>query len=338
MPTTSTRGRITGLLPAIGLVALAIVVAACTASTSTATSPATVGSPAQGAGTTAAPPAADPATALPAFRLTATEHHDGGATTYGYEGPTAVPAGPTVIELVNDGAEEHQAGVGRLKPGVTYDKVEETVAAAGPELAFGLLEALGGPAGVAPGTTGRTIVDLPPGQYYVYCFVPDAQGVPHLSHGMRQRFEVTGSATAGTTGTAAPAPVPSAGTIDLQDFGIILPDGFAGRGWYRVDNAGPQQHEAVIYRATPGHTGKDLDAYLAAAGAAQQGGTAMPTEPFPGVAAGGVSAAVQGVTQWVWLDLDPSGQYVFLCGIPDPLKGFVPHFMEGMKTTWPTAT
>lgn len=128
--------------------------------------------------------------------------------------------------------------------------------------------------------------------------------MPHLAHGMHRRLEVTGPAGGGPSGTPAStqastpggAPIPTAGTITLQDFGILLPDGFAGKGWYQVVNDGPQPHEAVIYKAAPGHTSAELSTYLTRIGAALSGTGPMPTDPFPGVPAGGVSAAAKGPT------------------------------------------
>lgn len=338
-PSGRSSGRsLRRLVPAVVLVAVAAAVAACTSSSSTATgSSATTGRGAGAGGAGATVPAADPVAALPALQVTATEHADGAAMAYGFDGPSSVPAGKVLVEVRNDGKEEHQAAVARLAPGVTYDQLEAAIAT-NPNAALPLVEVVGGPAGVAPGATGKGIVELTPGQYVLYCFVADAQGTPHLAHGMHRRLEVTGGAASTTAGSAgASSSIPTAGTVTLQDFGILLPDGFGGKGWYEVVNDGPQPHEAVIYKAAPGHTSAELSAYLAKVGAALSGTGPMPTDPFPGVPAGGVSAAAKGSDQWIWLDLDPSGQHLFLCGIPDTTKGFIPHFMEGMTTTWPSS-
>ncbi len=332
---TSTRTTITALL------LLGSVTTACTTATtgsttgsatgSTGTGIARTGTTGTGAGTATTAgrtgTTVDPAAALPALALRVVENATG-ATKYGYEGPSSITAGNVLVQLTNGGTEEHQAGVGRLKDGVTYEQLDQAVAA-NPELAAGLLDLRGGSAAVGPGAVGKSIVSVTPGKYVVFCFVADATGQPHLAHGMIHRFEATPGAGAGTT--VAPPPIAVAGTITLQDFGILLPDDFTGKGWYEVRNVGRQLHEALGYELAAGVTPKDFDTYMRTYAQTGQ----PPAGPPPYTAATGPSAASSGTTQWVHFDLDPAKRYVFVCGIPDFEKGLTPHFMEGMVTYWP---
>ncbi|MFN8038066.1 MAG: hypothetical protein U0Q07_02550 [Acidimicrobiales bacterium] len=271
---------------------------------------------------------ADPA--MPRVTITAEESGDA----YTYAGLTDLPAGPVLVELTNKGRLEHQATFARLKDGVTYSQVDEILHGANPTLALALVNLSGGPNAVGPGATGKVVVDLTPGDYYVVCAIPDEQGKPHISHGMVQKVKVTAATSATTPAAKA---VPSKGTITLQDFSVILPDGFTGQGWYEVVNEGKQPHEAAAYRLAAGATSADFQAWQAQADAATAGKGAPPSTPPPFTAAGGVAAADPGVTQWVHLDLDPANRYLFVCFIPDVAKGFTPHWMEGMLTPWPSS-
>lgn len=121
--------RVRRLVPVVALVALAAAVAACTSSGSTTAAGGSATTAAGGraaAGTTVA--GADPVASLPTLRATATEHADGAAMAYGFDGPTSVPAGKVLVEVRNDGKEEHQAAVARLAPGVTYEQLEAAIA------------------------------------------------------------------------------------------------------------------------------------------------------------------------------------------------------------------
>jgi hypothetical protein len=50
----------------------------------------------------------------------------------------------------------------------------------------------GGLSGIMPGAHSFIEVDLPPGDYGLLCFLPDAKdGKPHFEHGMAQQAKVT---------------------------------------------------------------------------------------------------------------------------------------------------
>jgi hypothetical protein len=49
---------------------------------------------------------------------------------------------------------------------------------------------IGGMQALASGLAGWLVLDLEPGEYVAVCFVPTAEGVPHLMLGMIQGFTV----------------------------------------------------------------------------------------------------------------------------------------------------
>lgn len=266
---------------------------------------------------------------VPSIKITAEE----AGTTYTFTGPTEAQPGPVLVELTNKGKLEHQAGIAKLKAGVSTQQAEDVLKAPDPSPLFILVDFLGGPNAVGADSTGKAIVTLTPGDYYIYCFIPDAAGKPHLAHGMVQRLKVGGSASSGTTRAASTPPVTSAGQITMKDFSVELPSDFMGKGWYKVVNEGKQPHEAAAYTLQPGKTVADFKTWQTADDLFLKKEGPDPGPP-PMTPAGGVAAANPGVEQWVYLDLDPTKQYFFVCFIPDVEKGLEPHWMEGMITPW----
>lgn len=160
------------------------------------------------------------------------------ATEYAYGGlPTEIPAGPTVITLVNDGVEVHEMVLMRRADGVT-DPVEDLLALPDEELG-GKVQFIDA-AFAYPGESGSLVADLAPGNYIAICFLPigntpdqitamlagggseapgasaapmteamdmgsappgsgPVPGAPHFTAGMIQEFTVTGGAPT-TTG------------------------------------------------------------------------------------------------------------------------------------------
>jgi glucose/arabinose dehydrogenase/uncharacterized cupredoxin-like copper-binding protein len=90
------------------------------------------------------------------------------------EMPDTLPAGPTTFEVTNNGTMEHNFEIG------------------GPAIQLRL------DSNLQPGQSGTLEVDLPPGEYQIYCPVAD-----HAQQGMQLTLTVTGEA-------AAPAETPAA--------------------------------------------------------------------------------------------------------------------------------
>lgn len=276
--------------------AVALIAAACTGTPSVSVAP--------GASASSAPSGSTGA--VQDLKITGKE--------YAFEAPASIPAGPTRITLVNAGKEEHEAQIAGLNAGATFEAL--TAALQGPDqsAALALVTLAGGPTGVQPGESRSTTSNLKPGQYVFLCFVPAADGVPHLAKGMIARIEVTAPAAAGT--------VPAGdSTLTLQDFAFVGLDTLsAGPHEVSVTNKGPQPHEARIVKLADGVAAADLAAMFTS--------TAPPSGPPPFTTAGGVAGIAPGETITMSVDL-PAGNYAFLCFIPDPASG-APHAALGM--------
>lgn len=235
---------------------------------------------------------------------------DGGVE-YRFEIPDTVPEGPTRVELVNEGEEPHHAQVFRLDDDATMADLEAALATGEPAAALDVGTFAGGTALVSPGeqSSADAVLDLEPGDHALLCFVPDADGVPHLAHGMVHPFEVT------ATGEA-PEPPATDGTVGLEDYRFDTPSTIAGDDTLAIQNrSDAEPHELVLARLDAG------------AGPQQVVDAIDRGEPVPATGVGGMQALLPGATQRLQLDLRP-GRYVLYCAIPAP--DGVPHVAKGM--------
>jgi plastocyanin len=151
-----------------------------------------------------------------------------------YELATAeVPAGPVEVIQTNEGEEDHQVTLIRLEDGQTPDDLLNTIATEGDDVLDPAAFA-GGPNGVPSGETNSAVVNVTPGEYVAYCFLPE-----HAAQGMIEPFTVTGDAV-------EPAPMPSDEGVGLEDFQFNVPADFTGQGTVEVVNNGRQAHELTI--------------------------------------------------------------------------------------------
>jgi hypothetical protein len=124
------------------------------------------------------------------------------ATEYSFGGlPDELDAGPTVVELDNQGSEIHQLMLLRVADegselGDLETMTEEELTDLGP---------VAGGAFAGPGETGSGMIDLQPGRYIAVCFLPtgatpenmpaiqsgELQGQAHSTQGMIQELHVT---------------------------------------------------------------------------------------------------------------------------------------------------
>jgi hypothetical protein len=233
-----------------------------------------------------------------------------------FMGPAQVRAGLTTIELHNVGPAPHQVQLLRLKPGVATDQALAATKLPNPGALLSLVTASGGANAVAAGASQNVTVDLSAGTYLEVCFVPDADGVPHLAKGMVSVLTVIGD--------DRPASPPGVvGTATLHNFRFDLPQPFRGSGTLEVVNDGPQPHELAILALAPGKTIDDVTAFLAGP---------HPAGSAPFTDAGGVGALRPGQTAFVDLHLPP-GRYAAVCQVPDPATG-KPHLLLGMAASF----
>ena len=234
-------------------------------------------------------------------------------TEYAYEADVeGITAGPIAVTFDNQGKEEHQVSIVRLKEGKT--QADFAALAGDPSQFAGVLETFGGPNAVAPGESNSTLQVLEPGDYFFVCFVPGPDGQPHAAKGMLLPLTV-GEAEGGEVAE----PQEEDQTLALQDYAFGFgDDALLEAGAYTVTNDGPQPHEVAIYSPTEGATAQDITDYF--------GSTEPPTGPPPVVAAGGIGPIDPGRTVNIELE---AGEYVFICFIPDAADG-APHFTKGM--------
>lgn len=232
------------------------------------------------------------------------------ATDYAFDVPATLQPGDITFRLVNHGQEEHQAQLLRLNDGVSADQfinAFESQALA----ALAMATAEGGPAVIPPNASQDVSLSLQPGNYLFTCFVSSPDGVLHIAKGMSRAVRITGSAISG------PPPVTS-GTFTLRDFTFDVPASLpAGLGTYQVVNEGPQVHELVLLKVTPGTTADELRAFFDA-----------PAGDPPFTSVGGMQAFGPGGSGTITLNLQP-GIYAAVCHVPDPASG-VPHLDLGM--------
>jgi uncharacterized cupredoxin-like copper-binding protein len=238
------------------------------------------------------------------------------STEYAFGMPDTIPAGLTTFRLINQGKELHHASLVRLGEGKSAADFQAGIAAAmknhtppPPWMQFA-----GGPNALTPGDTGIATQTLEPGSYLFVCWIPSADGVPHLMKGMMHPFMVSAA-------TAPASAEPTADlTIKLTDYDFRLSQPVtAGTRVVRVENTGAQAHEVAITALSPGKTLQDFIAW-------EQGGE---TGPLPtGRWLGGVSTLDAGGKTQFTTTFAP-GSYLLLCFWPDAKDG-KPHIMHGM--------
>jgi len=236
------------------------------------------------------------------------------AVDYSFSGPESIPAGMTGITFVNEGQELHHQQLLTLPDGMTVDDFMAALLSGeeGPPPP-GVVGA-GGVGALNPGLSGSVTLNLAPGNYVIVCFVPNAEGVPHVALGMVKPLTVTAA-----IGPLAAEPASDV-SIDLVDFGFGLSAPIsAGPQNIRVTNKGQQEHEAFLIQLDPGATANDFMSAF---------GPDAPPGPPPGRGLGGFQAIASGGGGTFTVDFAP-GNYALVCFVEDPNTG-APHFALGM--------
>jgi hypothetical protein len=107
---------------------------------------------------------------------------------YSFATTPEIRAGRRTIRIENAATQPHHVDIVRLKPGKTAaDALEWSKTHEGPPPA----ELFGGATAIAPGKVNFITVDFTPGDYALFCFVPDAKdGKSHIVHGMVRQIRV----------------------------------------------------------------------------------------------------------------------------------------------------
>ncbi len=127
--------------------------------------------------------AANPASApLPAATITMN------LTDYDFTLSAPLTAGTHVMQVTNTAEQDHEVFIAKLAPGATAEQLLGWIEKSeGPPPG----EAMGGTVSMRKGASNLVHLDLAPGEYALYCFVPDAKdGKPHFAHGMMKQISV----------------------------------------------------------------------------------------------------------------------------------------------------
>lgn len=236
------------------------------------------------------------------------------AKDYSFDAPAEIPAGLTTLHLMDQGKEAHQAQLIKLTEGKTYADFMTAFKAMKPNTpppTWVVFE--GGPNAAAPGGTAESTQTLEAGNYALVCFIPAADGAPHIMKGMSRALVVTPS-----TAAAAAEPTPTA-TMTLSDYKFDLSSPLkSGQNIVRVDNTADQPHEVVVFKLPPGKTMKDFQAWL----------PVSDKQPPPVIPYGGIVGLSKGNHGFFTANLE-AGDYVLVCFLQDAKDG-KPHFVHGM--------
>lgn len=240
------------------------------------------------------------------------------ATEYAFDMESTTEGGFNRLTMDNQGMEDHHAILFRINDDATMDDFQAALMSGDIGSLLAVSSAYGGP-NVGPGGMSSVVVFLDPGMYMAVCVVPDADGIPHVAHGMVAPLEVT---------EAEPefdAPE-STGEISLIDMDFVgLPEWVeAGDHVWQVTNDGAQLHEIAVLQLAEGLTVDDVLSLL----------TGEPTEAIaavegpPFVSVGGTAPKSQFAVNYLEISLE-AGTHVAICFIPDIETG-MPHFLMGM--------
>ena len=236
------------------------------------------------------------------------------ALDYRFDGPQFLPSGMTEFTLVNQGQELHHQQLLTLPEGMTAEDLIAGIMSGEEGPPPPGVDAAGGVGALNPGLSGNVTLNLTAGNYVIVCFVPNAEGIPHVALGMIKPITVIES-------DAPLAAEPDSDvTIDMVDFGFGLSTPISsGVQNIRVTNKGQQEHEAFLIKLNPGATIQDF------LGAFEPG---APPGPPPGQGFGGFQAIAAGGGGIFTVDFAPA-DYALVCFVEDPNTG-APHFALGM--------
>jgi uncharacterized cupredoxin-like copper-binding protein len=115
---------------------------------------------------------------------------------FAYDGlPDTFPAGPTMVEVVNEGTQLHQMGV-VSEESLTAEQVQQSLSGTPLPLTVSFSGSTGGMGEIDPGHSGWVTLDLDPGVYVLTCNVldigegPGGSGKGHTDLGMSHAIMV----------------------------------------------------------------------------------------------------------------------------------------------------
>jgi len=215
---------------------------------------------------------------------------------------------PGNVEIVfdNKGIEIHMVEMLQLKPSVTLKQLKQSLLSDDESAIEKLLAGSGNVAGapelLSEGVATTNITNLKAGRYGMLCFVPAADGTPHIVHGMVKIVDVKGSKS-----TQKP---PADGVVDitLGDSGVTLPStGVPKSGWIKVTNEASVPRDLILAK----YAGANTDFTSVNAEIDQFFGTGKWTSgSAPVVFNGGVGTLPPNGIGYVEVSSLPSGKWV----------------------------
>gem|GEM_PF-1541627 len=234
-----------------------------------------------------------------------------------YKGPDTIPGGLTRIEFVNSDDKDHTLWLVKRDEGKTFDDVLGIFMALGSDAPdFPEWAVWHGGVAAGPGETHAYTIDLAPGDYTIYSFSADADGVPEMFTGMSVDLTVTEAEETGATPPAADL------RAEMADYSYAMEGApAAGPVIVELTNTGTEPHEAYMYKLDEGVSVQDAMDFMTA------GEDADGPEPFTAVDA--LAPMSSGLTAWYELELE-SGDYGVFCFIPDTVNVGMRHHELGM--------
>jgi hypothetical protein len=171
---------------------------------------------------------------------------------YGYSMSDEVAGGFVTFEFTNNGDLPHEAAFGSVNEGVDVDGMVEAIQNGGQPRD---VKDLAGLPVLDAGATMSMTRQLEPGSYVFFCYLPvPKSGEPHVTEGMVQAFEVSGS-----SGAAAPE---ADLTIAATDDGFEVPEIAAGTQSIELVNEVSESHEFMFYSLESGKKVQDIDKWF----------------------------------------------------------------------------
>ena len=238
------------------------------------------------------------------------------ASDYGFEGPDQLPAGQTVIRLVNHGQQPHHIQLVKLADGMNVDQLVEVLQAPVVQMPH-WAKHMGGPNGIGPGGRVEATLYLEPGSYALLCTIPTTDRQPHVTLGMHKALTVVEQ-------EARPHSFAATYHLSLRDYEVAVIEPMkAGLHSFYVKNRGTQVHQVSLVRLDPGASDGHVAAALTPA-------SDLPSWPWQ--LAGGMTGLEPGGEGVFTAKLTP-GRYSFICLFPNPNTP-QSHASKGMVMTF----
>ncbi|HSE59945.1 MAG TPA: hypothetical protein VLA99_14690 [Nitrospiraceae bacterium] len=238
------------------------------------------------------------------------------ASDFGFEGPDRLPAGQTVVRLVNHGQQPHHIQLVKLTDGMNLDQLVEALQAPVVQMP-NWAKHMGGPNGIGPGGRAEATLFLEPGSYALLCTIPTTDRQPHITLGMYKALTVVEQGD-------RPQSFAANYHLSLRDYEVaVIEPMTAGLHSFYVKNRGTQVHQVSLVRLNPGASDGHVAAALAPA-------SDLPSWPWQ--LAGGMTGLEPG-GEGVFTAMLASGRYSLICLFPNPNTP-QSHAAKGMVLTF----